>query len=326
MNTKLETVALKTGESMDILRVTCPDDEWADRILPFLAHKGSDWQVPMEENLKAPLEGLGQHFYIGVVDGEVVGNCSSVEGLHRPVGILQHVFTPPEHRRKGICKSLIHAYVRDFDARGGRAAFLHTGYDSAAYHIYASAGFVGYGETGTMERFPDEQFHQDYWKPGSVQPRETRWEDWALLEALYGTVDGWYLRSTYFNQYGRSGYEGEYVEMRRDADAGRLQNVRILEGTGGAVVGQAFTHQSKMFAGSAQVLDFFLHPNHYASASALLSDIDLHGMGRVLCYCDSTQPERGEILVERGFTLEATMPRQLRKGDEWLDVLVYGMG
>jgi len=326
VNTKLDTVTLKTGESMDILRVTCPDGEWADKILPFLAHKGSDWQLPMEENLKAPLEGLGQHFYIGVVDGDVVGNCSSIEGLHAPVGILQHVFTPPEQRRKGICKSLIHTYVKDFDARGGRAAYLHTGYDSAAYHIYASAGFVGYGETGTMERFPDEQFHQDYWKTGWVQSRETRWEDWALLEALYGTVDGWHLRSTYFSQYGRVGYEGTYVYLRRGMDVGSIQNVRVLEGAGGAVVGHAYTTRLAMFNRCSHVLDFFLHPNHYASASVLLNDIDLHGLGRVLCYCDSAQPERGEILVERGFTLETTMPRQLRKDDEWLDVLVYGMG
>ena len=324
MNERIKTVELKTGESMDILRVTCPDAEYKDRILPFLGHKGDPWEVPMRLNLEAELEGLGQHFYIGVVGEEIVGNASSIEALDRPVGILQHVFTPEARRRQGICSAIIHAYAADFDARGGRAAYLHTGYDSAAYHIYASAGFVGYLDTGTMERFLDPAFEADFWAPRPVTARDTQWQDWALLEALYGVVDGWRLRSFHFGQWGRCGYEGEYVYLRKELGEGRLQQPKVLEAGNGAVVGHAYLSRGGLLRREGWMLDFFLHPDYYDQASVLLDSLDLNAVERVWCLADAAQPEKGEMLKRRGLKLEATLPRQAKIGEEWVDVRVYG--
>ena len=78
MKTHLRSIPLKTGETMDIFRVTAPDAEFRERILAFLHHKGQPWQVPMEQNLQADLEGLSQHFYIGVVGEAIVGSVRCV--------------------------------------------------------------------------------------------------------------------------------------------------------------------------------------------------------------------------------------------------------
>jgi len=323
VKTHLRSMQLKTGETMDIFRVSAPDEEFRERILAFLHHKGQPWQIPMEQNLDAELEGLGQHFYIGVIGEEIVGNASSVEGLERPVGILQHVFTPPARRRQGICSAIIRAYAEDFDARGGRAAYLHTGYDSPAYHIYKAAGFVGYLDTGIMERFPDPHFHEDFWAPRPVTVRDTRWADWALLDALFGIGDGWFLRSIYGRHWGRSGYEGQYVNNRKELAEGRLAQMKVLEAENGAVVGLAQLGPDPIFRGDTWLLDFFVHPNYYGEGERLLAATDLRRGAKVQCYCEPTQPEKARMLEAVGFSAETTLPRQVRLGEAWLDLTIY---
>lgn len=323
MNTQLQCVRLKTGETMAIVRVTAPDEEFRDRILAFLDHKGEPWLTPIRENLHSDLEGLQQHFYLGVLGEQIVGNASSIEALARPVSLLQHVFTSPEWRRRGVCSALIRTYVEDFDARGGRAAYLHTGYDTEAYHIYRRAGFVGYLDTGHMERFPDPAFHQDFWAPRPTTVRQTRWSDWALLDALFGIVDGWYLRSLYAGCWGRSYYEGTYVHMRRQMREGVVSQVNVLEADNGAVVGLAHLSKDFRFLGDVWMLDIFVHPNYYSDGAKLLSAMNFELGAKVQCYCDSQQPEKAEMLQEAGFTLEAKMPRQVRRGNEWLDLTIY---
>ena len=131
METHLTDVELKSGEAMRIVRIDAPDPAWQDRILPFLQHKGEPWLWQMELALEEGLGACEQRYYLGVLEGgEVVGNIMTTELMERPVGILGHVFTPPAHRRKGICSHLMVALTEDFRARGGRAMFLHTGYDS----------------------------------------------------------------------------------------------------------------------------------------------------------------------------------------------------
>jgi hypothetical protein len=323
MKTHLQSVLLKTGEALDILRVTAPDEEYRERILRHLHHKGEPWQTPMELNLQGDLEGLAQHFYLGVVGEEVVGNASSIEALQHPVGILQHVFTPPERRRLGICSSIIGAYAADFDARGGRAAYLHTEYDSTAYHIYRSAGFVGWRDTGIMERFPDPKFAEDFWAVRPVTVRDTRWADWALLEALYAIEEGGYLRSLYARQWGRSGYEGQYVHHRKDLAEGRIAQWKVLEAANGAIVGQAFIARDRTFRGDTWLLDVFLHPSYLAEGGRLLAALNLDLDAKLQAWCDSGQPEQAALLEAAGFSLEATLPRQVRRGDKWLELRLY---
>ena len=78
-------------------------------------------------------------FYLGVIEGEAVGNIMTVE--HGGIGILGHVYTLPEQRRKGIASRIMAAQMKDFQERGGRTLTLGTGFDSPAYWIYQGYGF-----------------------------------------------------------------------------------------------------------------------------------------------------------------------------------------
>ena len=326
MHTCLRSLKLKTGETLDLLRVTCPDAEYRDRILSFLGHKGPDWAVPMRENLDGPLEGLAQHFYLGVVGEEIVGNASHVEGLARPVALLQHVFTRPERRRQGICSAIIGALTQDFVARGGRASSLHTGYQSPAYTIYQAHGFVGYRDTGAMAWFPDPDFRTDFFRPRPATVRDTRWEDWAPLEALYATEEGWYLRSLRFAQWGRSGYEHDYIQLRLGLRQGRMAQAKVLVADDGAVLGHAYLARNGAFRDDTWLLEFFVHPNGVGEAPALLAALDLNVGAKVQCTTDSASPEKAALLEQRGFRLEATLRQQVRRDDDWLDVGIYRVG
>ena len=99
----LGSVELKSGEQMEIVRVVPPEPEWRDRILPFLGHKGEPWQWQMEIAFREGMPGALQYYYEGLVDGTIVGNIMTIESMDPPIGILGHVFTPAEQRRKGIC-------------------------------------------------------------------------------------------------------------------------------------------------------------------------------------------------------------------------------
>lgn len=323
----LGSVELKSGEQMEIVRVVPPEPEWRDRILPFLGHKGEPWQWQMDIAFSEGMPGALQYYYEGLVDGTIVGNIMTIESMDPPIGILGHVFTPPEQRRKGICSRLMEAVTDDFRARNGRALFLHTGYDSPPYHIYEEWGFVGYRDTGTMAWVLEDDFAAKQFAPRPVMVRETHWGDWATLEALAEVEEGWHIRSVYLNQHGFGGFEGQYLNVRRGLVEGRISDFRLLSAEDGAVVGYALLAPWRAFPGAPLVLDTFVHPNFIEQAPALVQAVDLPGDQRVLAISDSASEGRAEALRSAGFSEEATITRALTSdaGDH-LDLIVFARG
>ncbi len=157
MNRKLCETRLKTGEKMEIYVVSAPDDEHEDDVLSFLRHKGKIWLWHMKAAFRGETGRLQSRFYLGIVDGRIISNVSMWE--HGSTGILAHVFTVEDQRRKGACKSLMAALMEDFLRRGGKILTLGTGYDSPPYHIYKSFGFRSMTEgSGSMRYDADPDF------------------------------------------------------------------------------------------------------------------------------------------------------------------------
>src|SRR5688500_1900224 len=105
MYTPLGSETLKTGERMEIGVVQGPDPEWLPRVVPFLGHKGPDTRVHIRRSLEEPLDALQTRYYVGCVDGEVISQIMVVGD--RGAGILGHVYTDPDHRRKGACAAIM---------------------------------------------------------------------------------------------------------------------------------------------------------------------------------------------------------------------------
>jgi GNAT superfamily N-acetyltransferase/RimJ/RimL family protein N-acetyltransferase len=324
MHEQLDVVTLKSDERMRMVRVTAPDEEFKDRVLPFLGHKGEPWERPMRLALDGDpsIADLSTYFYLGLLGETVVGNITHVEKLERPVGILQHVFTPPEQRRKGICTALMRACTQDFLGRGGRALHLGTEYDTPPYHIYRSFGFEGLGETGWMQWLPEEGFEASFFAPSPVRARELTWGDWPLTHALTVVRDGWILRSIEFHLYGPAGFEAEYLEMQQRLQQGRIVAAPCIEAASGAAVGFATLTRQPQWHFDTLLLDLFVHPSFYDQAHALLAALP-EREEKVQCFVDAEATAKAEALQTAGFEKEAALRRQIRWDGGEVDVDVY---
>ncbi len=177
MTKEMGNVTVKSGETMQIMRVDAPDPEWKQPILDFLQHKGEPWVEANRLILGQQLEGIQSYFYLAMSGKEIVGNIMTIEAVEASVGILGHVFTAVEHRRKGICSAIMEVLTRDFVERGGRGMTLGASYDGPAYHIYYSFGFRPVQETGHMIWEAEAGLLAHYFSPEATTVRDVCWVD-----------------------------------------------------------------------------------------------------------------------------------------------------
>ena len=325
---QLPSVTLKSGETAEIYKVIGPEPEWEERLLSRISHKGPLWDKPMQAALREGLPGLTMTFSQMRLNDYAVGNLTLVQALDRPVAILQHVFTDPEHRRKGVCRHLLTVLLEDFAAQSGRAMYLGTDYDSAPFHMYRCFGFEGIGTSGDMVRHFDDDYPGNFWLPGKTTIRETRWGDWPLLMALYELERGWDLRGYFFGQFGYSSYESAYCKLQEAMEEEKAEQVMVLEcEETGALAGHAFLAYDEKWPNGPLVLDFFVHPDFMDDATRLLEAIQMPPEIKIQAYCDSRAEARGGILEAIGFELEATLSNQYRtKAGPPADVHIYALG
>jgi GNAT superfamily N-acetyltransferase len=323
MHRTMRQVELKSGETADIWKITAPDHSWAEKLLDFLSHKGEPWLWPMRQALAKGLGGLTMNFYECVLGEHIVGNITVVESLERPIGLLQHVFTLPEHRRKGIASTLMKAVLHDFTLRGGRAMYLGTGYHSPAFWIYYEHGFRPICQTGHMRWFAYDGFLDDYFAPDDVSVRDTRWSDWPLLEAVYATVEGWTVRSTQLGLYGQSSYEGPFLHLMEAIRKRRVKQSLVMVKNNGAVVGHAAVWAQRECPGEPWLLEFFVHPNFYDRAPQMLSRVFIPPHRKLQAIADSDAWEKHRLLKEMGMWREATLRHHIAREGRWLDLHFY---
>ena len=322
MYTKLRDVKLKTGENMEVGVVLAPDDEYADKVKPFLDHKPGNFKWHIEQCFEDPLDELETRYYIGQVNNEIACNIMIVE--HGHIGILGHVFTNPDQRRKGACTAVINAQMEDFRERSGEALYLGTGYDGPAYHIYKSVGFESVQpRSGFMKYWANDDFETKYFAKGKTNVKEVQWGDWGKITALTGILDGDYLRSIAFNIYGPTSFEGGFLGFKREVEEGEhFHDAKLLEAENGAIVAFATIVADSRWRGDVYILDVFAHPNFWDDAAKLLNALKLD-QGKIQCYSDSTPTGKAECLEKVGFHQEALMKKQIRYDKNTLDVSVF---
>ncbi|MFQ6043060.1 MAG: GNAT family N-acetyltransferase [Candidatus Poribacteria bacterium] len=322
MYTKLRDVKLKTDEDMEVGVVLAPDDEYADKIKPFLDHKPGNFKWHIEKCFEEELDELETRYYIGQLNNEVICNIMIVE--HEHVGILGHVFTSPDQRRKGACTAVINAQMKDFKRRNGEALYLGTGYDSPAYYIYKSVGFESvYPLSGFMKYWANDDFEEKYFSKDGTHVKEVQWNDWGKMTALTGIIDGDYLRSIAFNIYGPANFEGGFLDFKRELEDGeRYRDAKLLESENGAIVAFATIIPDFRWRGDVYILDVFAHPNFWDDADKLLKALK-SPQDKIQCYSDSTPTGKAECLQKVGFQQEAVMKKQIRRDEDTLDVLVF---
>lgn len=120
-----------------VYQAPLPDD-LPPRLIHLLGHKGEPWLADIEA--RAYGEGLDLSA-VAFCNGEPVAHCALLSSVRcAEIGVIGHVYTMEEHRRRGLAASLMAAALERFDAWGGRWLTLSTGNDVAA-HLYEKLGF-----------------------------------------------------------------------------------------------------------------------------------------------------------------------------------------
>ena len=324
MYTELGTVTLKSGEAATIARVQGPDAYWGELIEPFLGHKNraARWQI--RETIIEDPGLLESYYYIAHLDREVISNIATWE--YRGSGILGHVYTAPEHRRKGAAKAVMELQMKDFQERDGNALFLGTGYDTVPYQIYQGFGFdsVTLG-SGFMHYYASSEsvFEHDYFAPGATTVRDIDWHDWVGLMALFACSQGSWLRMFASGNIGRGSFEGEFITFYREIKEFRISLGRVLQVSGSkSVVGVVRLSPDPRFNDAVHTLDVHVHPAFEGDMAKLIDSIDWPPSTKVQAYVGSDDPTKLEALKNAGFAVEAVLRNQLHKGTESIDVTV----
>lgn len=321
MYIKLSDAKLKTGENMEIGVVLTPDKEYADRITGLLHHKGEPWLTHVNKALIGEIKELETRFYIGHIGGQVVSNIMTVE--YNRAGILGHVFTLPEHRRKHACSLIMREQMEDFKRRGGGLLLLGTGYNSPPYWIYYSFGFRSLSEGSGFMRFSTEDdFEIRYLSPGKAKAVDVEWKHWPVMNILMSVHGIEVLRSLVLSLFGIANFEGGFLSFIKRLEEGHLK-AKLLESEWGAVVGFIVLERDRRWTSKTYMLDVFVHPNFVSDYETLLNALELPE-GKIQCYVDAKSPdEKIKALQSAGFKREAVFERQFVWNNEWLSVYVY---
>ena len=325
MYDKLGEVVLKTEERMEVGVITAPDTPHAEEVKQFLGHKGGNYEWHIQRCVTEVLDALETRFYVGKLDGRVITNIMTVE--HEGIGILGHVFTLPQQRRKGACKGVMGYQMEDFRQRTGRALYLGTGYNSHPYYIYHSFGFESvFPESGFMKYHVNLDFEEHYFAPAPAEPKAVEWHDWPKVTALSGIV-GWdTLRSLTWGVYGPTNLEGGFLGFKHALETEDVyHDAKLLIKSDGAIVGWATVSRDVRWKPATAVLDLFFHPNFADDVPALLSAM-VFPESKVQCYVDSGAEKKAEVLEAAGFTCEGRFKNQFRYGGQHYDVLAFARG
>ncbi len=315
MYTHLGSVTLKTGEQMELGVVRCPDPSWARQIKPFLSHKGRETKDFFDAAFERPMDGLETRFYVGTIGGLLVTNVM-VAGA-RGAGILGHVYTAPEHRRKGAYGQLMPVQMADTQRAGFRALTLGTGFETHAYRIYHGNGFRSIdGTSGRMKWLAQPDVEARYFRSGATSVRPARWDDWGPLNLLtYQPVQaGEELpRSWSFRVKGQGSLEGTFQALQRDIMRQTPITPLALESEHGATVGWAVLQPDNVAFGEGWLLDLYVHPGCAGDAGKLLDAVPWPDQGRVAAYTAGPEGYRTAALRDFGFRPIAELP-------DWLQV------
>ncbi len=321
MYRKFGTETLRSGEVMEGGCVETPDEEWAECVEKSLAHKPGIWLDHIGKAVRGETDDLENHFYVGHIDGNVITGVMTVE--YDRVGILGHVYTHPDHRRKGAYSALMKRQMDDFRARGGGVLLLGTGYQSPPFRIYESFGCKGImGESGGMRYATEEDFEERYYAPVDVSVREVRWEDWPATNLLTSQPGADVRRSGAFRMFGESSFEEGFLHLAKGVKDDERRRAWVANTTAGAVVGLALLTPDVRFRGSGYLLDLIVHTNFWNQAGTILEAVEWPD-AKAQCYTDLGCPAKVEALQATGFAQEALLPKQLAWADGLLDVVVF---
>jgi len=317
MYERTEHVKLKDGEAVECGIVSGPDEAWAQRLETMLAHKGGLWNWQNSQTLRTAT-GLDARFYLLHRGGEPFANvCIFASG---GAGILGHVWTNPQDRRKGASGRLMKTAMADFAGRGGQALFLGTDPDGVPHGIYLQHGFTDVDAAGHMAWYAQgrEAFEQAWFAGGAAEVERLCWRHWPAAAPLFLQPGPGVVRCAPLRVFWSELIEGPLLpaiqtELKRRTDGQTPAAVVLGSRRTQAVLGLALWQPDPIWPATCLV-DVFCHPEHWGRAGELLAGLPLPEGQTCVAFGDSTCPAKHAALKAAGFSAAAVFPKRIATG------------
>jgi hypothetical protein len=312
---KIDQVVLENGRIMEVRRVMAPDRYHESHIKSLLPKYSALWMWHLNLALSGRLDDLETRFYVGVLDGKLIGNVSTWEC--GPIGILGHLFTAKRHREKGVCTTLTKIMFQDLSSRGGK--ILIGGFKPASRRIARKLGFKSLTEKSEVMYLElNRCFEQNYFHADKLWCRDLKWRDWPGVSLLFGVKEGWCMRSMKHKIFGPYDYEDCFLEDMWGMQQGLCQP-KVLAAENGNVIGYAALTLKDSRRRSFWLLDFFIHPAKVSDVDILLDALTFPP-GKTRCHIERDFCEKFDALLDRGFA-EKTRRRFKFRG-KTLDIIM----
>lgn len=321
----LGVVTLRGGRKYNAARVGCPDLEWAGRIERMLMHKGDPWNTQNRIFLENEV-GIENTFYLLHEDGVPFSNITL--SVSKGIGVLAHVWTIPEKRNQGASTALLEFALSDFASRNGKALYLYTDYESAAYRMYERFGFrsVVHG-SGHMGWFAEEKedFERDLFRASATANTALGWPQWNTAPALFMAPSTGIVRVARFGIFGQRSPQADFLPfvLQKQTAEDPEERFLVLETKASkVVVGVGIIGPHPIWEDVA-LLDVFCHDDYWDGAGGLLSQLDLPRNKHLVAYSDTESTRKNELLKEVGLHETSTLANRLRRGEGWFDALLF---
>jgi len=320
-------------EERSPIRIAALDLPVDDRdLLALVWHKGSPWVEDIHRRLQGKYAGSHDRFFVAY-DGlsPVALAWYTVSEAEPRLGLLGHVYTRPEHRRRGLSTRLMETAMAEFARQGGVAVQLFT-YNPETLEFYERLGFETLYASRVMHatdwylRSPagSRALIDTWFGPRACRVRPLAAGDLPQYCLLYNLEYRTRLKDR--AQEIGLGLEAElaFIHCLEKTGQGKaacsvLDNGRTIVGIG-SLVACGFPHQ-----GHVGLVDYYTHPDFSACAGQVTEAAlaEKQRMGLEIVYALCVDEEKRRTFTALGFQHLARLPGHYRVGEELVDADLY---
>ncbi len=311
-----------------------PDDA-AEHLLTMLQHKGSPWVEDIRRRIRGEVAGVEDHFFTARDGLRTVGNVWYTVAQDAPrLGLVGHVLTDPDFRRRGIARQLLGRAMTEFHSRGGAMMQLFTS-TLHSLPFYEEAGFENlytqqvYHDRDWYMRSPhgSDRILRDWFAPTEVDMRPLAPADLPQYCLLYNAQHDHVLKDR-AQQIG-SGLEAElaFIDVSQALAQGRgavyvVENRHTIVGAS-ALIRSGFAHQSHI-----ALFDVYLHSSGIAHTCELAQQCLARREPLQVEHVYALAADKGKraVFQQLGFLSRGVLKHHYRMGQQRLDCELFELG
>ena len=332
---------LKTGETMQVLQVTAPDEQWAERLVHFMYLRTPEYtNINWHHNCVAVFRGDYEQvshdvFFVGLLENDIVG--TTWYGAPRDtldVATFGRVVTREDQRRKGIAVVLCRTAVEHFRRLGGMAMYLGTERTNPARLIYEALGFEHYNyieNASTIIRLvfsgDSAGFDAEYYRPGAkVSVRQLHAGDLPRVEMLYN-LPLWACKDSSLGIMYNTPFEGEFYDVLSHVEQPAEVGLALGTTDKQRLMGMAYTAAApgyQLGQRHLRYVEFLVHPHYTAHGGELLRQLeDAAPAESFIARVAERDADKLSVIEQAGYRPVGRLARALRSDDAASDLLIF---